>query len=244
MRLGCVIAFQVSCGVVVHSRDEQGNMEFFRKFTALAFGRKRRELVKEGGSSNMDAEPKPKTESNKDVDLNIKEHIEEMKTEENDANQKLLEATIYALEETVREQNIVTEQLKNKVREAHGTRATVEFKLRLKIKEVCEKLEETESDKKEAESALRAQREYYERKLQERDAKIESVEEIYNGVIKRQQKECENRYRGLQLRYQERGNDIILQEEYYTRKQQESEKEKRTLNDEIERLRGGIKEKE
>ena len=99
----------------------------------------------------MDAEPKPKTESSRDVDLNIMEHIEEMKTEEKDANQKLLEATICGLEETVREQNIVREQLeaifrgqikelKNKVREAHGTRATVEFKLRLKLRNYVKSL--------------------------------------------------------------------------------------------------------
>ena len=63
-------------------------------------------------------------------------------------------------------------------------------------------------------------------------------------MIKRLQKEIENRDRGLQYRIELRGSIIRLQEEYYTWKQQESEKEKRTLNDEIERLRGGFKERE
>jgi len=44
----------------------------------------------------------------------------------------------------------------------------VECRLRLKISELCEKLVETDSDKKLVESALRDQREHYEKKLQEK----------------------------------------------------------------------------
>jgi len=45
-----------------------------------------------------------------------------------------------------------------------------------KIRELNEELQETECLKKEAESSFRSQREYYELKLQERDAKSEQVE--------------------------------------------------------------------
>jgi hypothetical protein len=74
--------------------------------------------------------------------------------------------------------------LPNSGTEEQGARATLEVKLRRKIRELHEATEETDSDKKEAESALHAQREYYERKQQERDANREEVEVSLYGAIR------------------------------------------------------------
>ena len=67
-------------------------------------------------------------------------------------------------------------ELKNKVREKDSDGVTLEFKFLCKIWELPDKIQETDIDEKNTESALRGQREYYERKLQERNATTEKVE--------------------------------------------------------------------
>jgi hypothetical protein len=74
-------------------------------------------------------------------------------------------------------------ELKNSVAEKDRDKTTLELKLRLRIRELREKLHETECDKKEAECTLRYQREYYEKKQQERDANNEIVEDALNGML-------------------------------------------------------------
>ena len=68
--------------------------------------------------------------------------------------------------------------------EAHGG------KLR-EVNEHSEKVEKTYSEKYEAESVLRGQREDYEGRFQERDAKCIEVRDTLNGVINRLQKQLE-----------------------------------------------------
>ena len=68
------------------------------------------------------------------------------------------------------------------VTEAHGA------KIR-ENRDLSEKPEKTYSDKKEGESSLHDQRKYYERKLEERDAESEKVQNAAIGMIKRLRQE-------------------------------------------------------
>jgi hypothetical protein len=129
-------------------------------------------------------------------------------------------------------------ELEEKVKEEYRAKTSVKYRLDLKISELREKLVETDSDMKELESAFRDQREHYERKQQERDAKSENVEDALYGVIKRQQKQIEVIDRALREReelvifghsiikqalkqIEERDRAIKEREEYYKREQQE-----------------------
>jgi hypothetical protein len=71
----------------------------------------------------------------------------------------------------------------------------LEVRLRRKIRELHENLEETDSLKKEAESALHDQWEYYERNQHERDATSEKVDVALYGMLNKLHKQLQERDR-------------------------------------------------
>jgi hypothetical protein len=71
----------------------------------------------------------------------------------------------------------------------------VEVKLGRKIRKLHDKLQDTESNKKEVGFTLHGQREYYERKQQERDATREQVEMALYDMINKLHKQLEESIR-------------------------------------------------
>jgi len=101
-----------------------------------------------------------------EVQCIVRGQTREMEREGTDAE------AIKELQKKLQETALRNEELKNQVKEKDIYRATLEFRFRRKIGELHEELEETDILKKEAESALRDQREYYEKQQQVRDATI------------------------------------------------------------------------
>ena len=205
-------------------------MGFFEKFKKRKFWKKRRDRGKKGESNKEDVEP------------NVLERSVELqkKLEEKDA-------TICGLEEILQEQNIQRAQveatlrgqikeLEKKVKEEYDATLTLEIKLLLRIRDLRLKLEETDSDKKEAESDLRRHREYYERKQQERDTKIDCVENALYWQVNRQQKQLEEKDRAM------RKLEVTLHQLQISH--EETRLEKNTAIRVIKRLKAKVREKE
>jgi len=89
----------------------------------------------------------------------------------------------------------------NKIRGKDSDTVIWEFKFLWKIRELCEKLEKTDTDNKEAESTISTppgQRKYYEVKQQERDATSEKEHIAIYGFtdkLHKQLQKCQSRNR-------------------------------------------------
>jgi len=92
-------------------------------------------------------------------------------------------------------------KMENKIRGKDSDRVIWEFKFLWKIRELCEKLEKTDTDNKEAESTISTppgQRKYYEMKQQERDATSGKEHIAIYGFIDKLHKQlqkCQSRKR-------------------------------------------------
>ena len=104
-------------------------------------------------------------------------------------------------------------------------RVRVEYEAHLTVMNLEEKVKEPFRVKELAEYGLRDRREYYERKLEERDAESENVECAVNGVIMSLQKQLEE------------GNILAIEhKEYCERKQQERDAESTKVVDTLNRV--------
>ena len=111
------------------------------------------------------------------------EAIKELEKElqERHADKEQLQTTIHAQ----------IKELKNKVREKDSDRVTLELKSLCKTWALREKIQETDIVEKIKESALRGQREYYERKQQERNATTQKVEVGLSGMLNKLYKQLQ-----------------------------------------------------
>jgi len=148
-------------------------MGCFQKLRKMIFSKKRGKRVTKAESSEIDK-------------LNLLERIKELqrKLEQKDA-------TICGLEKTLEDKNIekdlVEATLHGKILDLEIQRkkeclaaVNVELQLHLKIRELCEKIEQLDLDKKN-----------YKMKLQEREAESENMEAVLNGTINELEKQLE-----------------------------------------------------
>ena len=211
-------------------------MGFFRKFKKLKFWTKRGKRVEKSESKKEDLEPnlklgssehvEPKLNGEEDVELNLLEHIEELrrKLEEKDA-------TICGLQKIVEEQNIEREQ--------------VEATLRGRVTALEEKLEERDREREEVKATIDA----LPGQIKELKQNIRKVQydqdhkyfKHYSELIQLEEKFVDA-YRGKNAAESELGN----LREYYERKQQErdakSENVEGTLNGMIKSLQKQLEE--
>jgi DNA repair exonuclease SbcCD ATPase subunit len=120
-----------------------------------------------------------------ELETTVRGHTKELETEGKDPEE------IKELKKKLQEITLQNQELKNKDREKDIYRATVEVGLRRKISELEENIQETDRLKKEAESAVHAQREYYKKKQQERDVINEQLQDRIYGFINTAQKQVD-----------------------------------------------------